>query len=73
MRTMNTFDWIAWALVIVGAINWGLIGLAQFDLVAFLFGDLTVVTRTVYSIVGICAIYLLVTTLKARTSNTLIV
>ena len=43
----------------IGAINWGLIGFFKFDLVAFLFGDLTVLSRIVYAIVGICGLYLI--------------
>ena len=46
------------ALVIIGAINWGLIGLFRFDLVSFLFGDMSWITRIVYGIVGIGGIYL---------------
>lgn len=45
-------------LVIIGAINWGLIGLFQFDLVATLFGgNYTIVSRIVYTIVGLAGIY----------------
>ena len=41
---------------IVGAINWGLIGLFNFNLVATLFGDMTIASRVIYSIVGIAAL-----------------
>ena len=52
---MNTkgLDYTLLALVIIGAINWGLIGLFRFDLVSFLFGDMSWITRIVYGIVGI--------------------
>ena len=53
------FDYFALTVAIIGAINWGLIGLFKFDLVAFLFGDLTVLSRIVYAIVGICGLYLI--------------
>ena len=46
------FDYTALVLTIIGAINWGLIGLFKFDLVAFVFGDMTVMSRIVYAIVG---------------------
>lgn len=46
-------------LVIIGAINWLLVGIFKFDLVAFLFGDMSIVSRIVYTLVGICGIYLL--------------
>ena len=44
---------------IIGAVNWGLIGLFRFDLVAFIFGDMTWLSRIVYSLVGLCGLYLL--------------
>ncbi len=50
---METLQKIALVFTIVGAVNWGLIGLLEFDLVAALFGDMTVLTRLVYSLVGI--------------------
>ncbi len=51
---------IAYILVIIGALNWGLVGFFGFDLVASIFGDLTMASRIVYSLVGIAAIvYLL--------------
>lgn len=54
---MSTIDWIAMALMIVGGLNWGLVGLFDFDLVAFLFGDQSLVSRVIYAAVGIAAIY----------------
>ena len=52
---------IAFVLVIVGAVNWGLVGLTQFDLVATLFGgSATVISRAVYSLVGIAGLVLVV-------------
>ena len=53
------FDYFALTVAIIGAINWGLIGFFKFDLVAFLFGDLTVLSRIVYAIVGIWGLYLI--------------
>lgn len=49
---MKTTYWIAMVLVIVGAVNWGLVGLFGFDLVATLFGPASVLSRVVYSLVG---------------------
>lgn len=54
---MKVVDYIALALVIVGAVNWGLIGFFGFDLVRFLFGDMTLLSRIVYAAVGICGLY----------------
>ena len=54
---------LALVLVVVGALNWGLVGLAQFDLVAALFGlefgETNVATRIVYGLVGLAAVYAL--------------
>lgn len=47
---------ITYTLILIGALNWGLIGFLNFDLVAFLFGTMTPVSRIVYSLVGIAAI-----------------
>lgn len=52
-------DGIALAIVIIGAFNWALIGLFRFDLVAFIFGDMSWISRIIYVLVGICGIYLL--------------
>ena len=46
-------------LVIVGGLNWGLVGLLNFDLVAAIFGDMSFLSRLVYDLVGLSAIYLL--------------
>ena len=50
---MKTLYYIALTLVIIGAINWLLIGIFKFDLVTSLFGDMSVLSRIVYSLVGI--------------------
>ena len=58
MKNLNAFDWTAIVLVVVGALNWGLVGIFKFDLVAVLFGDMTALSRIVYALVGVAAIYL---------------
>ncbi len=52
-------DCTALTLTIVGAINWGLIGFLKFDLVAYLFGNMSMLSRIIYGIVGICGLYLI--------------
>lgn len=52
-------DGTALTIAIIGAVNWGLIGLFRFDLVAFLFGDMSWLSRIVYVLVGICGLYLI--------------
>ncbi len=53
----NFVDWIAFILVIVGGLNWGLVGVLHFDLVATIFGHMSVISRVVYGLVGLAAIY----------------
>ena len=52
-------DSFALTIAIIGAVNWGLFGIFKFDLVAFLFGDMSWLSRIVYILVGICGLYLL--------------
>lgn len=70
---LNGLDWIALVLAIVGAINWGLIGFFNFDLVAALFGDTLgrygFLSRTVFSIVGIAGLWLIYTASKMAASD----
>ncbi|MDR2042943.1 MAG: DUF378 domain-containing protein [Clostridium sp.] len=49
----------ALTVAIIGAINWGLIGLFRFDLVAFIFGNMSWISRIFYALVGICGLYLI--------------
>jgi len=56
---MNALDWIAVILVIVGGLNWGLVGLFKFDLVAAIFGDMSTLSRIVYDLVGLAALYMI--------------
>lgn len=56
---MKILDYTALILVIVGAINWGLIGFFSFDLVRVLFGDMSLLSRIVYALVGISGLYAL--------------
>ncbi len=54
---MKTVDYIALIIVIIGAINWGLIGFFSFDLVRLIFGDMSLLSRIIYSLVGISGLY----------------
>lgn len=56
---LKTVDYIALCLVIIGAINWGLIGFLGFDLVRVIFGDMTWVSRIIYAVIGIAGLYAL--------------
>ena len=54
---MKTFDVIAAVLLVIGGLNWGLVGLFDLDLVAALFGEFAGLSRVVYVAVGFCALY----------------
>ena len=54
---MKIINFIALILVIIGGINWGLIGLFQFNLVDFLFGAGSILSRIIYTLVGISALW----------------
>ena len=54
---MKSFDVLAAVLLVVGGLNWGLYGLFNFDLVATLFGDFSLLSRIVYTLVGLAAVY----------------
>lgn len=54
---MKILDKIALVLIIIGAINWGLIGFFKFDLVATIFGEMSTLSRIVYALVGISGLW----------------
>ena len=58
---MRTFDIVAAVLLVVGGLNWGLVGFFHFDLVAAIFGSSSSAARLVYGLVGIAALYQIVT------------
>ena len=57
MRVINS---VTLLLLIVGGLNWGLVGLFDFDLVAALFGEMSALSRVVYTLVGVAALYQLI-------------
>lgn len=54
---MKTLDIIALILVIIGAVNWGLVGFFQYDLVSAIFGYMSTFTRVIFALVGIAGLY----------------
>lgn len=60
-------DYTAIIISVIGALNWGLIGLFKFNLVSWIFGDMSWISRIIYVIVGICGLYLL--SFIGRTGN----
>jgi uncharacterized protein len=61
---LNVIDWAALVLTIVGGLNWGLVGFFQFNLVDSIFGEGSALARIVYGLVGLSAVYLVVTAMK---------
>ena len=55
----KVLDCIALTLTIIGAVNWGLIGFFNFDLVAFIFGNMSWISRIIYALVGLSGLYLI--------------
>lgn len=58
-RGISGLTWAAITLVVIGAVNWGLVGLFAFDLVAAIFGRFSAISRIVYVLVGLAGLYLL--------------
>ena len=61
---MKTLTWVALILVIVGGLNWLLVGAFNFDLVATIFGTMSPLSRIIYILVGVSALYLLFVSAK---------
>jgi uncharacterized membrane protein YuzA (DUF378 family) len=59
MKKLTILDWVVLVLVIIGAINWGLVGLFNFDLVAGIFGSMTWLSKIIYDLVGLAGLYLI--------------
>jgi hypothetical protein len=59
MKKLNIIDWIALILVVIGGLNWGLVGIFGFDLVSYLFSSVYIIARIIYILVGVSALYLI--------------
>lgn len=59
MAEKSIIDWIALVLVIVGGLNWGLVGLLKFNLVTTIFGSIPILETIVYVLVALSALYML--------------
>ncbi len=66
----NLLDWVAFILIIIGGLNWGLVGIFDYNLVAKIFGDTSVITKIVYILVAVSALYALLTMGKKPKSET---
>jgi hypothetical protein len=57
MKQHNVLQLIALIILVIGGLNWGLIGLFEWDLIGSIFGFTSVLTRTIYSVIGLAAVY----------------
>ena len=57
----NWLDVVCLILIIIGAVNWGLIGFFNLDLISVIFGNMSMITRIIFAVVGIAGIYFLET------------
>ncbi len=64
MKNLSILDWIALILVLVGGLNWGLVGFFKFDLVAAILGNMTLLSRVIYAVVGLATLYVAVIAIK---------
>jgi len=58
MARLTGFDWVTLILLIVGGLNWLLVGLFRYDLVAAIFGTMSPLARVIYIVVGLTAVYI---------------
>lgn len=76
MKKMSILDWIALILLIIGGLNWGLVGVADFDLVAAIFkgtnevGSDATIAKIVYILVGLSALYMLLMSFMKKGAST---
>ncbi len=69
MKKLSVFDWICLILTIIGGLNWGLVGFFKFDLVAAIFGDMSALSRIIYAIIGLAALYVIYLCTKVSRSS----
>ncbi|WP_178041029.1 DUF378 domain-containing protein [Frisingicoccus sp.] len=65
----NWLDVVSLILIIIGAVNWGLIGFFNLDVVSAIFGNMSMITRIIFAVVGIAGIYSLVLFWKLKTEE----
>ena len=65
----NWLDIVALILIIIGGINWGLVGFFNFNLITFIFGTASIIARSIFAIVGLAAIYSLILFFKLNPND----
>ena len=71
MMAKSGLDYTSLTIAIIGAISWGLIGLFRFDIITYIFGEMTVLTRLIYAAVGLCGLYLISMYFRHRRSGSM--
>lgn len=66
---LSPLTWTAIALVVIGALNWGLVGLFEWNLVAAIFGQLSVLSRIIYVVVAAAGLYLAFDSVRLRETH----
>ncbi len=64
MKKFGAVDWVALVLVVVGAVNWGLVGLFSFNIVQALFEHMPEAVKFVYILVGVAGVYVFINTIR---------
>jgi uncharacterized protein len=64
MSRMNVFDWITFILVLIGAVNWGIVAFFDTGIIAAIFGTLTPLTRFLYILVGLSGLWMIYVAVK---------
>lgn len=60
MAKLNILDWICMILIVIGGLNWLLWGIFEFNLVAAIFGTFSIISRIIYILVGVAALYVVI-------------
>lgn len=64
---MNILKWTTLSIMFIGALNWGLVGLFGFDLVSYIFGEMSIVSRIIYVAISLCALsYFVIAMLESQ-------
>ncbi len=69
MKNVRLIDKIVFFLLLLGGFNWGLVGLFEWDLVGAIFGGMSVVSRLIYILIGLSAVYRFVIWVRAKISK----
>jgi hypothetical protein len=66
MKNQHLVDLIAVILLVIGGLNWGLVGLFSWDVISSIFGEMSALTRVIYVLIGLSAVYRIAMWAKAR-------